>query len=52
MRTAIEAEKYQFARKEEMLKLVRLRHSKTKFISADVHKIVKTAEKKSQTQVA
>ena len=45
MRTAIEAEKYQFARKGEMLKLVRLRHSKTKFICADVHKIVKTAEK-------
>ena len=32
MRTAIEAEKYQFARKGKMLKLVRLRHSKTKRI--------------------
>ena len=49
MRTAIEAKKYQFARKGEMLKLVRLRHSKTKFIFADVHKIVKTVEKIANT---
>ena len=49
MRTAIEAENYQFARKGEMLKLVRLRHSKKKFICADVHKIVKMAEKIANT---